>query len=84
MLFAVPNLLRTSTANGDSAVKDVPCGMKTKKIKSIKPAGKADVYNITTKNHHNFIVAGGFVLHNCDALRYFVSTVIKARRIANA
>ena len=47
------------------------------KIKSIRKIGKADVYNMEVKNHHNFSVCGGFIVHNCmDALRYFVYTIL--------
>lgn len=29
------------------------------------------------KNHHNFSVCGGFIVHNCmDAVRYFVFTIM--------
>lgn len=34
------------------------------------------------KDHHNYSVNGGLIIHNCDALRYFVKTIIKARRLA--
>lgn len=38
---------------------------------------KADVYNMEVKNHHNFSVCGGFIVHNCcDAVRYLCSTII--------
>jgi hypothetical protein len=40
------------------------------KIKSISFAGYEDVYDMYVKNHHNFAVNGGFIVHNCDALRY--------------
>ncbi|MEC5118198.1 hypothetical protein [Lactiplantibacillus plantarum] len=42
------------------------------KIKSIKFAGYEDVYDMYVKSHHNFAVNGGFIVHNCDALRYAV------------
>ena len=46
-------------------------------IKNIEKIGKADVYNMEVKNHHNFSVCGGFIVHNCmDALRYFVYTIL--------
>lgn len=46
--------------------------METVKIKSIKKLPqKENVYNLEVKNHHNFAVNGGFIVHNCiDALRY--------------
>jgi len=40
------------------------------KIKSIKFSGYEDVYDMYVKNHHNFAVNGGFIVHNCDAFRY--------------
>lgn len=50
-------------------------------IKNIKTIGLADVYNMEVKNHHNFSVCGGFIVHNCmDAVRYFCMTVIKLRQ----
>lgn len=46
--------------------------METVKIKSIKKlAQRENVYNLEVKDHHNFAVNGGFIVHNCiDALRY--------------
>lgn len=35
------------------------------KIKSIKPAGYQDVYNMEVEKHHNFAVNGGLIVHNC-------------------
>ena len=41
------------------------------KIKSINPAGTADVYNMEVEGTHSFAVAGGLIVHNCyDELRY--------------
>ena len=40
------------------------------KIKSIRFSGYEDVYDMYVKNHHNFAVNGGAIVHNCDALRY--------------
>ena len=43
------------------------------KIKSVKKAGKADVYNMEVEKHHNFAVNGGLIIHNCsDEERYFL------------
>ncbi len=39
--------------------------IKSVKIKSIKYIGKHDVYNMEVKNHHNFSVNGGLIVHNC-------------------
>lgn len=42
-------------------------------IKEITYIGKADVYNMEVKSHHNYSVCGGFIVHNCmDAIRYLV------------
>lgn len=44
-------------------------------ITSIKPCGKAPVYNMEVEKYHNFSVNGGIIVHNCaDAIRYFVQT----------
>ena len=43
------------------------------KIKKIEELGREDVYNMTVENHHNFAVNGGFLVHNCDAIRYFIA-----------
>lgn len=58
--------------------------IKLCKIKCVKPDGFADVYNMEVQDHHNYSVNGGLILHNCDAVRYLVSTVVKPRRLANA
>lgn len=44
------------------------------KVKSIKYLGVEPVFNMEVENHHNFSVNGGFIVHNCDALRTFCST----------
>jgi hypothetical protein len=41
------------------------------KVKSVSYAGKADVYNMTVDDTHNFVIQGGVITHNCDSLRYF-------------
>ena len=53
------------------------------KVKSIKKIDNEDVYNMQVDNHHNFSINGGFIVHNCDALRGFCiertkSTVVKS------
>lgn len=40
------------------------------KVLSVEKCGVADVYNMATGTH-NFAINGGFIVHNCDALRYF-------------
>lgn len=51
------------------------------KVKSITPAGKADVYNMEVDETHNFVIQGGVIAHNCaDAIRYLcMSRPIKPR-----
>ena len=36
------------------------------KVKSIKDAGKSDVYDITVEDNHNFLVTENNILHNCE------------------
>lgn len=41
------------------------------KVKSIKPAGYADVYNMEVEETHDFVIQGGVISHNCaDEWRY--------------
>ena len=44
------------------------------KVKSIKSAGIEPVYNMTVDEFHNYVIFGGVVLKNCDALRYYCIT----------
>ena len=38
-----------------------------------KPHQLEDVYNMEVRNHHNYSVCGGFIIHNCmDAIRYCI------------
>ena len=40
-------------------------------VKSVKFIGREDVYNMEVKDHHNFSVNGGLIVHNSiDAIRY--------------
>lgn len=42
------------------------------RVKSIKYAGKADVYNLEVEETHDFAVENGVIVHNCaDETRYF-------------
>ena len=50
------------------------------KIKSIKSCGRADVFNITVADTHNYVSLGGVVLKNCDALRGFCVYRSRANR----
>ncbi|ADH03082.1 gp3 [Brochothrix phage BL3] len=41
------------------------------RVKKVEYVGKEDVYNMEVRDHHNYAVAGGFIIHNCiDATRY--------------
>jgi hypothetical protein len=40
------------------------------KIVSIEPAGYEDVYDLTVDGYHNFAVAGGVFVHNCNEFSY--------------
>lgn len=41
------------------------------KVKSIKSAGYADVYNMEVEETHDFVIQGGVISHNCaDEWRY--------------
>ena len=41
------------------------------KVKSIKYAGKSDVYNLEVEDTHDFAVGSGAIVHNCyDEWRY--------------
>ena len=41
------------------------------KIKSIRYAGKMDVYNMEVDDTHDFVIQGGVISHNCaDEVRY--------------
>ena len=45
---------------------------KFMKVKSVRYAGRADVYNMEVEDTHDFVVQGGVVVHNClDDARYF-------------
>ena len=54
--------------------------MKEVKVRSVRKCGKADVYNMEVDDVHNYSVNNGIIVHNCDALRYFVKTMQIARR----
>ena len=44
------------------------------RVKKVEYVGKEDVYNMEVRDHHNYSVAGGFIIHNCiDATRYAFS-----------
>ena len=65
----------TNTAKQNVVQENVPHNYV--KIKKITFDGYENVYNMEVKNHHNFSVNGGLIVHNCmDADRYFVNTVL--------
>lgn len=69
VVFAEVNILQIDTTKQNS--------VQFVGIKSIKKIGKANVYNMEVKSHHNFSVCGGFIVHNClDSTRYMCSTII--------
>lgn len=71
VLFAEKILLRTNMQKKKPVRENVQQNYVS--IVGIKYIGKADVYNMEVKNHHNFSVCGGFIIHNCcDATRYAV------------
>ncbi len=37
----------------------------TSKVLSVKSCGHQDVYDIETRNHHNFAANDGLIVHNC-------------------
>ena len=44
------------------------------KVKAVKPAGVEPVYNMTVEEFHNYLIHGGIILKNCDAIRYYAVT----------
>jgi hypothetical protein len=53
------------------------------KIKKIEKIANEDVYNMEVKEHHNFAVNGGYIVHNCmDATRYAVSELKQPLQIS--
>lgn len=41
------------------------------RIKAIRQAGNADVYNMEVEDTHDFVIQGGVIAHNCpDEVRY--------------
>lgn len=53
------------------------------RIKSIRYAGKADVFNMEVDDTHDFVVQGGVISHNCaDEVRYMcMSRPVKPIRV---
>jgi hypothetical protein len=41
------------------------------KVKAVRYAGIEDTYDLTVKDHHNFSICGGLIVHNCvESIRY--------------
>lgn len=41
------------------------------RVKTIRSAGKADVYNMEVEETHDFVIQGGVISHNCfDECKY--------------
>ena len=52
------------------------------RIKSVEYVGKEDVYNMEVRDHHNYSIAGGFIIHNCiDATRYAFSEDMSTNKL---
>lgn len=70
------NLQLTNTKKRRHVLENAERFSEVKKVKvsKIEYVGKEDVYNMEVKDHHNYSVAGGFIIHNCiDATRYALS-----------
>ena len=71
VLFAAKNLLKTDIQKRKRVQENAEQNYLS--IVEIKYIGKEDVYNMEVRNHHNYSVCGGFIIHNCvDALRYMI------------
>lgn len=74
------NTLRLGRARRGAAL-NAESSLKRVKIRSIKYIGKQDVYNMEVRDHHNFSVNGGLIVHNClDSDRYFCYTIVRMPR----
>ena len=63
--------LLTNTQEQEHVQEFVGQSLGKVRIKSVEYVGKEDVYNMEVRDHHNYSVAGGFIIHNCiDATRY--------------
>lgn len=73
------SLKQISTAKQSVALNPVQIdftrgSLKFAKVKTIRYIGRQDVYNMEVKDHHNFSVNGGLIVHNSiDATRYSLS-----------
>src|SRR5690554_3976001 len=84
------NSLLTNTARQSAVQELAPIDLthdclSFAKVKAIRHVGKQDVYNMEVKDHHNFSVNGGLVVHNSiDAIRYALEDDMKGSRKAKA
>lgn len=39
-------------------------------VKSVRRVGVADAYNMEVEGVHNYAIQGGYIVHNCESLRY--------------
>lgn len=44
------------------------------KVISVKRVGEEPVYNLEVDGTHCFAINGGFIVHNCESLRYGLMT----------
>lgn len=44
------------------------------RVISVKRIGEEPVYNLEVDGTHCFAINGGFIVHNCEALRYGLMT----------
>ena len=80
VLSAVKNLLKTNMHKRRRVRESAEQNYVS--ITEIKYIGKADVYNMEVRSHHNYSVCGGFIVHNCeDATRYAVMGMWKKIKI---
>ena len=74
--------LLTNTQEQERVQEFVGQNLDKVRIKSVEYVGKEDVYNMEVRDHHNYSVAGGFIIHNCiDATRYAFSEDMRADTI---
>ena len=59
---------------------DYKLGYSLIDIESIEPIGKQDVYNMEVEKYHNYSINGGLIVHNCDAMRYYIYTIVPSWR----
>ena len=62
----------------DSALNLAHLNIVGVKVKSLKKAGKADVYCLSAEKNRT-IIANGIITGNCDALRYALFTAFGKR-----